>query len=356
MKNGKRVRRDESPSDISSRGLAGQAPISSFSCPSFSWPLLSSLFSVYTKGFLKVAKRRKNVHFAIYIKTEGCETHIETVLECARITRFVQVLVFGAGAIGSFFGALLSQRHDVTLIGRGEHISAIKSRGLRVRGKTAIIAKPRAAIRVPLTARPDFVFVTTKSYGTTTHGVTFVGPGEIRHAGIGETMLGAWSGVDESNLVRLRDLLADVGIVASVTSDIRTELWSKLVVNASINPIAALAELPNGRIVRDKHLLAVVEMVCREAIDVAKAEGARVDQEELRHRTLLVAKRTASNRASMLQDLDRHHRTEIDAITGSIVRAAEDHRIPVPMNAALYALVRARESAFRAASSASLRD
>src|SRR5881397_1428753 len=286
MKNGKRVRRGESPSDISSRGLAGQAPISSFSCPSFSWPLLSSLFSVYTKGFLKVAKRRKNVHFAIYIKTEGCETHIETVLECARITRFVQVLVFGAGAIGSFFGALLSQRHDVTLIGRAEHSSTIKSRGLRVRGKTAIIAKPRAAIRVSRTARPDFVFVTTKSYdtanamialqpfadrsifvtlqnglgnaetiartarrvvaGTTTHGVTFVGPGEIRHAGVGETVLGAWSGVDESDLVRLRDVLADVGIVAGVTSDIRTELWSKLVVNASINPIAALAGVPNG--------------------------------------------------------------------------------------------------------------
>lgn len=304
--------------------------------------------------------------------------------------------MFGAGAIGSFFGALLSQRHDVTLIGRAEHISAIKSRGLRVRGKTAIIAKPHAAIRVPRNARPDFVFVTTKSYdttnamvalrpfadrsifvtlqnglgnaetiaktarrvvaGTTAQGVTFVGPGEIRHAGVGETVLGAWSGVAESDLVRLRDLLADVGIVASVTSDIRTELWSKLVVNASINPIAALAELPNGRIVRDKHLFTVVEIVCREATEVAKAEGARVDQEELRHRTLLVAKRTASNRASMLQDLDRHHRTEIDAITGSIVRAAERHRIPVPMNAALYALVRARESAFRAGSAPSFRD
>ncbi len=138
--------------------------------------------------------------------------------------------------------------------------------------------------------------------GTTAHGVTFVGPGEIRHAGVGETVLGAWGGVRESDLVRLRDLLADVGIVASVTSDIRTELWSKLVVNASINPIAALAELANGRIVRDKHLLALVEMVCREATEVAKAEGARVDYEELRHRTLLVAKRTASNRASMLQD------------------------------------------------------
>jgi len=317
-------------------------------------------------------------------------------LECARITRIVEILVFGAGAIGSFFGGLLSQRHDVTLIGRAEHISAVKSHGLRVRGKTAIIAKPRAATRVAQNARPEFVFVTTKSYdtanamialrpladraifvtlqnglgnaetiaktarrvvaGTTAHGVTFVGPGEIRHAGVGETVLGAWTRVDESNLVRLRDLLADVGIVASVTSDIQTELWSKLVVNASINPIAALAEVPNGRLVRDKRLLGLIEDVCREATAVGKAEGAHVDEEELRHRTLLVAKRTAANRASMLQDLDRHRRTEIDAITGSIVRAAQRHRIPVPLNASLYALVRAREAAFRVASAANVRD
>src|SRR5438128_7890459 len=396
MKNGKRVRRDESPSDISSRGLAGQAPISSFSCPSFSWPLLSSLFSVYTKGVLKVAKRRKNVHFEIYIKTEGCETRIETVLECARITQFVEVLVFGAGAIGSFFGALLSQRHDVTLIGRAEHISAIKSRGLRVRGKTAIIAKPHAAIRVPRTASPDFVFVTTKSYdtanailalrpfadraifvtlqnglgnaetiartarrvvaGTTTHGVTFVLPGENRHDGIVETTLGAWSGVDGSDLVRLRDIFADVGIATRVTSDIQSELWSKLVVNASINPIAALAGVPNGRLVRDRRLQEVLGDVCREAAAVAKAEGARVDSDELYKRTVLIAKRTGANRASMLQDLERRRRTEIEAITGAIVRAADRHLIPVPLNRMLFALVRAREGAVHGGTDANQAD
>src|SRR6266581_3264656 len=206
--------------------------------------------------------------------------------------RIVEILVFGAGAVGSFFGGLLSRGNDVTLIGRQDHVDAIRAHGLRISGKTAMIAKPHAATRVPRGAKPEFIFITTKAYdtgsamsslhpfadratfvtlqnglgnaetiaktarrvvaGTTTHGVTFVGPGEIRHAGVGETVLGAWGGVRESDLVRLRDLLADVGIVASVTSDIRTELWSKLVVNASINPIAALAEVPNGRIVRDK--------------------------------------------------------------------------------------------------------
>lgn len=285
--------------------------------------------------------------------------------------------------MGSFFGGLLSRHHDVLLIGRAEHVEAIRAHGLRISGKTSLIARPAAATIVPESVRPDLIFVTTKAYdtanamlalqrfadratfvtlqnglgnaetiaktarrvvaGTTTIGVTFIGPGEIRHAGIGETVLGAWAHVDEEDVVRLRDVLADVGLITKVTSDVRSELWSKLVVNAAINPLGAIAAVPNGRLVRDKRLLAVLDGVCREAVAVAKAEGAHVDGEELRHRTQLVAKRTAANRGSMLQDLDRHRQTEIDAITGPIVRAAARHRILVPLNSALYAVVRARE-------------
>ena len=250
-----------------------------------------------------------------------------------------------------------------------------------------MIAKPKASTAIPRNAKPDLVFVTTKSYdtanamrnlrpfatralfvtfqnglgnaeiiaktarrvvaGTTAHGVMFLGPGEIRHAGIGDTVLGAWTGVEEAELVRLRDVLAEAGLVARIASDVRSELWSKLVVNASVNPIAALAGVPNGRLVRDKGLLALAEAVGREAASVAEAEGADVNAEELWHRTTLVAKRTASNRASMLQDLDRRRRTEIDAITGSVVRAARRRRIAVPLNEALWSLVRAREAAVR---------
>lgn len=287
--------------------------------------------------------------------------------------------------MGSFLGGLLSRRYDVTLIARAEHVGAIRSRGLRISGKTTMIAKPHVATRLARNMKADIVFVTTKAYdtasamraarpfatraifvtlqnglgnaeiiartarhvvaGTTAHGVTFVGPGEVRHAGEGDTVIGAWARVDRADLNHLRDLLAGVGIVSKVTSDLRTELWSKLVVNASINPLAALAGVPNGRVVRDRRLLAILNSVCHEAAAVARAEGARVTAQQLWRRTLLVARRTATNRASMLQDLERHHRTEIDAITGSVVRAANRHRIPVPLNEALFALVRAREAA-----------
>jgi len=185
----------------------------------------------------------------------------------------VRILVFGAGAMGSFFGGLLAARHEVTFIGREYHIDAIRSKGLRITGKTSRITKPRAATRVPRDAKADVVIVSTKAYdteaamhqlaplavnslfltvqngfdngdviartarrvvvGTTAHGVTFLEPGEIRHAGIGETVIGPWANVGEEDLVRLRDVLDDAGIATRIVSDIRTELWAKVVLNAA---------------------------------------------------------------------------------------------------------------------------
>ncbi|MGQ0797526.1 MAG: ketopantoate reductase family protein [Methanobacteriota archaeon] len=296
----------------------------------------------------------------------------------------MRVLVFGAGAMGSFFGGLLAARHDVTLVGRDDHVKAIRRSGLRISGKTSRIATARAVTSVPRGAKADIVIVSTKAYdtraamrplaryagaslfltvqngfgnadviartahrvvvGTTAHGVTLLEPGHVRHAGIGETVIGPWANVGEEDLVRLRDVLDDVGIVTRIASDIRTELWAKLVMNAAINPLAALAGVPNGRLVRDRRLAEALEAVVREAAAVARAAGASTDPTDLYRRTVLVARRTAVNRCSMLQDLDRGRRTEVDAITGAIVRAAARHGLHAPINALLYALVRAREA------------
>jgi len=296
----------------------------------------------------------------------------------------VDILVFGAGAMGSFFGGLLSVRHDVTLIGREDHMKAVRAHGLRMTGKSVRVMRPRSATRIPRDAHPELVIIATKSYdtsdamrslrrfgstavfltlqngidnanliartarrviaGTTAHGVTYLGPGEIRHAGLGDTTIGAWTKVDESTVVRLRDLLDEAGIRTRITADVRSELWAKLVVNAAINPLAALAGVPNGRLVEDPALRRLLEDVARETAGVARAAGARVDAEDLVRRTRLVARRTATNRASMLQDLDRGRRTEIDAITGAVLREAEKAGVETPVNRVLFALVKAREA------------
>jgi 2-dehydropantoate 2-reductase len=300
----------------------------------------------------------------------------------------MRILIFGAGAMGSFFGGMLSARHDVLLVGRTDHMHAVRAHGLRIAGKTALIARPRTGTRVPRDAKPELVLISTKAYdtaaamtqlrafaktatfltlqngldnpddiartatrvlaGTTAHGVTFVGPGNIRHAGVGDTVLGPWRGTTEKDAVHIRDILADAGIPARVSADIRTELWAKAIVNTAINPLASLAGVSNGRLVRDKRLLALLERVAREAAMVARAEDVAVDAEEVVHRTILVARRTSSNRSSMLQDLDRRRRTEIDAITGAVVRASERTGVETPLNQALYALVKAKETALLA--------
>jgi 2-dehydropantoate 2-reductase len=265
-------------------------------------------------------------------------------------------------------------------------MDAIRAHGLRITGKTVRLVRPNTTTRVPKGPRPELVLVATKAYdtaaamrslrpfggtavfltlqngldnpdiiarsakrvvaGTTAHGVTLLGPGEIRHAGIGDTTIGAWTGVNQAAVVRVRDLLEEAGIRTRITADARSELWAKLVVNAAINPLAALACVPNGRLVQDPDLRTVLEDVARETASVARAAGADVDPEDLVRRARLVARRTAANRASMLQDLDRGRRTEIDAICGAVLREAERTGRDAPLNRALFALVKAREAPF----------
>lgn len=296
----------------------------------------------------------------------------------------MDILVFGAGAMGSFFGGLLSARQDVLLVGRAPHMEAVRAHGLRISGKTVRLARPETATRVPASAHPDLILVATKAYdtqaamvalkrfarsalfltlqngldnpniiartasrviaGTTSQGVTFLGPGEVRHAGIGDTTIGGWSGVKPDDVVRVRDMFEEAGIRTRIADDIGRDLWAKLVVNASINPLAALAGVPNGRLVEDKGLAALLESVGREAVTIADASGIALDADDLVRRTRLVARRTGGNRSSMLQDLDRHRRTEIDAITGALLRAADRAGVGAPLNQALAALVKAREA------------
>lgn len=311
-------------------------------------------------------------------------TRVEKVFAKLSHVIIVEILVFGAGAMGSLIGGLLSIRQQVLLVGRREHVDAVQTHGLRIAGKTVRFVHPHAATRVPTAAHPQIVILTTKAYdtanampslkrfagsavfltlqngldnpdiiartaqrvvaGTTSHGVTFVGPGEVRHAGVGDTTIGPWKGVDREDVVRVRDVLDEAGIPTRISEDIRSDLWAKVVVNAAINPIAALAGVPNGRLVQDRNLARLLDEVGREALAVAQAAGAHLDANEILRRTRLVARRTAANRVSMLQDLDRHRRTEIDAITGAILRVAEEHGMDAPLNRALYALVRAREA------------
>src|SRR5712692_51418 len=187
----------------------------------------------------------------------------------------VEILVFGAGAMGSFFGGILSRRHGVTLVGRSEHVEAIRGHGLRISGKTSMVAKPEASTTVPPSARPDLVFVATKAYDTA------------------NAMLALERFADRSIFITLQNGLGNAETIAKTAHRVVAGTTAIGVTYVGPGEIR-LAHVANGRLVRDKRLAAVVEGICREATAVAKAEGAHLDSEELRHRTILVAKRTAA--------------------------------------------------------------
>jgi 2-dehydropantoate 2-reductase len=293
----------------------------------------------------------------------------------------VRVTVLGAGSLGSLVGAHLAQTHDVTLVGRDPHMKTVASDGLRVVGETDLHVHPRAVTDAADAPPPDVLLVTVKAYDTdaalrdarplldanpvvaslqnglgnletlpthvtedrvvgavTTHGATREAPGVVRHAGAGATTVGA-AGHDPGPAEIVADALEAGGVPADVTDAIRGEIWAKVVVNAGINPVTAITGLPNGALLEDPQLEATMEAAAREAVTVAEAEGVDLPDADLVERTRSVARRTAENTSSMLQDIQRGRRTEIDAISGAVHDRSRDHDLYAPVNRTLAALV-----------------
>ncbi|MGN6755159.1 MAG: ketopantoate reductase family protein [Thermomicrobiales bacterium] len=180
--------------------------------------------------------------------------------------------------------------------------------------------------------------------GVTAQGATLLGPGRVRHAGAGPTTFG-WADPARAPDVRLAAIAATfqaAGLPASVTSDAAGAIWDKLVVNAAINPVAALTALPNGALPGQPGLVDVMREVLAEALAVRRAAGPPTteDVDAALARTLAVCAATAANHASMLQDVDAGRPTEIDAINGALVKLGARHQVATPLNAALTALVK----------------
>jgi 2-dehydropantoate 2-reductase len=118
-------------------------------------------------------------------------------------------------------------------------------------------------------------------------------------------------------------------------------LWGKLVINAAINPLTALLRVPNGVLLERPTARALMSTLAREASSVAVAQGIRLPFPNPLQAVETIARRTASNRSSMLQDVERGAPTEIDAICGAIVKAGDQVGVAAPINRTLWQLVSA---------------
>ncbi len=176
--------------------------------------------------------------------------------------------------------------------------------------------------------------------GVTAVGARLLAPGRVRPGGDGGTVLAPPDGAaanhngDDTHLLRAARVFRDAGLTVHTTDDLAPAVWSKLAVNCAINPLTALAHVPNGVLVETAGRRRLMTAIAREVASVASAQSIVFDHDPAK-RALDVAAATATNHNSMLQDVLTGRRTEIDALSGAVVARAEAVGVDVPLNRAL---------------------
>lgn len=296
----------------------------------------------------------------------------------------MRVTFIGAGAMGGLFGSLMTEAGlDIQLVDIWkEHVEMIKEKGLRidcdgqvrhvnldiytdyrvtrqadlvivfVKGpQTAEAARAAAEIIAPdgmvLTLQNGLgnADILAKSLepkmvitGTTSYGSVVLGPGSIRHAGIGPTVIGPWAGGDVDKVKATAQVLTKGTIETEVKEDVKALVWNKLMVNVGINAIVALTHIKNGQLVDLEITKALSRTAVEEGLAIAEALRINVRKDAVEH-CWWVAGETAKARASMGQDVDAKRQTEIGTINGAIVRLGKELGIETPINFALTALI-----------------
>jgi 2-dehydropantoate 2-reductase len=174
------------------------------------------------------------------------------------------------------------------------------------------------------------------SLGVTTTGATLLGPGLVKMGGEGVLSL-------EQNqaLGPLEAALRESNFNLQVVEDAQSLIWGKLVINAAINPLTALLQIPNGELLARPLARRVMSALANEAAAVARAEHVHLPFSNPVSAAEDVARKTASNHSSMFQDVKRGAKTEIDAICGAVTRRGAKHGVHTPYNRMCWQLVRA---------------
>jgi len=296
----------------------------------------------------------------------------------------MKVTFIGAGAMGGLFGSVMTEAGlDVQLVDIWvEHVQAIKENGLMVEreGRTERVrldintdfrqTRPADLVVVfvkgPQTAEaaraavqvlaPGGVALTLQNglgnadilvetiapekviTGTTSWGSTILGPGSLRSAGQGPTVIGPWAGCDLAKVKAVAETLTRGGIETEVKEDVKALVWKKLLVNVGINAIVALTHLRNGQLLDLEITKELSRRAVEEGMAVARGLGIAVEDDAVEH-CWWVAQQTALTRASMGQDVDARRQTEISTINGAVVRLGQELGLETPINFALTALI-----------------
>lgn len=172
--------------------------------------------------------------------------------------------------------------------------------------------------------------------GITTIGVTLLSPGHVHLGGAGQVIL-----ENKPEMSSLMAMLRKADFQVEADDHIEGQIWGKLILNAAINPLTAVLQIKNGRLVDIPSAKELMRNIAAEAVSVAAAEGVSLPFTDVGTVLEEVVRRSGDNLSSMLQDVMRGGPTEIDAINGKIVQAGEKHRLQTPVNRFMWLLVKA---------------
>jgi 2-dehydropantoate 2-reductase len=296
----------------------------------------------------------------------------------------MDIAIIGSGALGGSFGGALAQAgHAVTFFDvNAEHVAAIQAAGLKVSGvlgefvvagraTTDPAAIPPADVAILLVdtnatqagakvaagcLKPGGFAVTIQNGignvealvaaagagnvcgGSTMNSAAFHGPGHVALTNLGTTTLGELNGAMTARIGQLADAMRAAGLPAKVSDNIMGVIWSKLVLNCALNPLAAIMGLRAGEITRSPHSGALIGQIVDEALAVVAAKGVALPDPAIKAYILEHAFRRY-NKPSMMQHVEQGRRTEIEALNGALVREARALGVPVPVNETIWRIV-----------------
>lgn len=304
----------------------------------------------------------------------------------------MKIVIVGPGAMGCLLGAFLSKTKEETWIldYNKERAAKITQSGVSLEGISGEWrCKPKASAELKDIGIADLLIICVKSYdtkaaiahskplvggktavltlqnglgnleiiseaigadkvigGATNLGATLLDTAKVRHAGKGETIIGRLDGKITPEMREVREIFNQAGIETRISKDIKAIIWSKLIINVGINALTAITRLNNGRLTDFEGTRRIMRQAVTEAIRVAKHKRIKLIYDDPLAKVEAVCEATAGNVSSMLQDVLRKKRTEIDFINGVIVRLGQESGIAVTANTMLVELVKTIEASY----------
>ena len=305
----------------------------------------------------------------------------------------MKIAVLGAGAMGGLYSAYLSRHNEVTVIDvNAQVVEKINADGLEVQEPdgTSQVYHPHAVLSTEGMEPVDLIVVFVKAMfsesalnnnrsiigqetylmtlqngsghedmlgkfvpqehiiiGTTQHNASVAGFGVTKHGGSGMTHMGCVTG-DVTRLQKFADAFTACGLDADVSDGVQKMIWNKMFTNVSASALTGALQVPLGFISADEHAWKLCCQLIREAVDVAAALGMDFDYDEKVAEVKAVCDKSPNGLTSIYADLRDGRRSEVDTISGSIVRAGVKAGVPTPSHRFLVDLIHAMENRPRA--------